>query len=107
MHQAPAKGWFYSPDIRFAAQFTQSGLPSEIQKIEVRDDSIFRDDPLPYGGDPDEVDATIARAKSLGFTSLWCSEGNGEPDSVFVMRGAILARDVKVLGRATEQELYV
>lgn len=101
-HQRPAPGWFYHPDIEFARQFTQSGQFNEILKAELQDDAIYYHDPLPYGGDPDEVDGVIELAKAAGKYAIACDEGGGYEPSILVLKSALAKRAMKLLGRCTE-----
>jgi hypothetical protein len=84
-------GPFWTPDREFARQFTQSGQDHEI-KVRYVDPYDIYTDVKPYGGDPDAIDAAIAQAKAddIGFKAVWCSEGAGEPDSLFVYDRSIL-----------------
>ena len=66
--------------------FTQSGLDQEIKHIKLPRSAIFRPEVLPYGGDPDELEAAVAIAKPLGYSAVYCSEGAEYRPSVFVFR---------------------
>jgi len=103
-HQRPAPGWFYHPDIEFARQFTQSGQFNEILKAELQDDAIYYHDPLPYGGDPDEVDGVIELAKAAGKYAVACDEGGGYEPSILVLKSALAKRVMRLLGRCTEMD---
>lgn len=95
-------GSFYHPDKEFARQFTQSGQDHEITEHSLKASDIYKADPLPYGGDQDELDAAIATAKSQGFKAVYASEGQGYKPSVYVFDAA--AFDVAHV-RETETQL--
>jgi len=79
---------YYSPDKEFARQFTQSGQDKEIRTIIMDEADIYRKFPLPksYGFDDNELDNAIAEAKVKGFKALWTDEGEGQPNSVFLIK---------------------
>lgn len=77
-------GRFFHPDREFARQFTQSGRDSEVQSVKMSKKDIYRPDPLPYGGDPDQLDAAIAEAKAKGFKALYADEGTAGEPSVLI-----------------------
>lgn len=83
-------GKFWTTDPEFAVQFTRQGLHSELRRATIDDSVIYRADPLPYGGDPDQMDEAIEKARAEGFKAIWCSEGNGEPESIYVFNRAAL-----------------
>lgn len=76
---------YYTPDKEFAMQFTQSGLESQIRKVKVNTNRIYRHDPLPkaYGQEDPNFDKAIEIAKSKGMNSIWADEGSNQPNSVF------------------------
>ena len=100
-HQESMNGWFYSPSIEFARQFTQSGRYEEIVKLEIDPAKIYRPDPLPYGGDPEETERARQEAAQKGFSAFYVDEGPREPESVLVMKRAIYRREARIVGRCT------
>ncbi len=78
-------GRFYHPDPEFARQFTQSGRIEEVIEIVVDDEVVYRPETLPYAGDPDTLDETVAEAKRADrkFKAIWASEGTGGDPSVY------------------------
>ena len=89
--QSKPNGAFWTPSLNFALQFTQSGLESEVQQVTIDTDKTWRTIPeLPYGGDMDEIEEAIPEAQSHGCGAIWCSEGQGEPDSIYVFNKALL-----------------
>lgn len=82
---------FFHEDPEFARQFTQSGRSHEMSEIKVPKAVIFRDDPLPYGGDPDEIRASVAKAQKAGsFQAVYTDEGTAGKPSVFVFDRQLL-----------------
>lgn len=81
------EGHYYSPDKEFARQFTQSGRDEEIIQISMDSNQIYRRDPLPqaYGVNENDIDDAIREAMAQGYKAIWVDEGQGEPDSVFVI----------------------
>ena len=81
------KGNYYSPDKEWARQFTQSGRDNEIKSIAIDQSSIYKKNPLPkaYGYDDNDLGIAIQEAKQKGFRSLWVDEGQGQPNSVFMI----------------------
>lgn len=93
---------FYHEDPNFAFQFTHSGRPEEILKVAYPLNAIYKPESLPYGGDPDEMDAAIEMARSQGFTAVYADEGSGGTPSVAVFKKG---RPLRVLGRCTHGDL--
>ena len=86
-------GSFWTEDMEFAQQFTQSGLAREVMMRYLRAKDVFVP-PLPvYAGNEDGVDAAIAEAGVQGCRAVQLSEGRGEPDSIFVFDKAALRRN--------------
>ena len=83
---------YFTTEKEWARQFTQSGRDSEIMTATISADRIYRQDPLPQAVDQDQVDETVATAKSKGFAALWVDEGVGEPNSVLVIDRSVLKR---------------
>lgn len=77
-------GRFFSTDKEFARQFTQSGLDSQIRQMDFSDNLIHTPKVLPFAGDVSGMDAAIAEARKLGMKAVRVSEGQGQPDSIFV-----------------------
>lgn len=76
-------GQYWSPDEGWAAQFTQTGQPSELRQARIRTSDIHDAGPdRPYAGDPDAV--ATAAAREGGFKAVRLDEGTNEPPSVFV-----------------------
>jgi hypothetical protein len=69
---------------------------SEVVSFEIDPRLVYRDEPLPYGGDPDAIDATVAKARSIGgYKAVWTHEGTDRRgDSVYVFNRTVL-RDLK------------
>ena len=89
--QSKPNGAYWTPSLSFALQFTQSGQESEVQQVSIDTDKTWRQLPeLPYGGDLDAIEAVIPEAKKNGCGAIWCSEGPGEPDSIYVFDKALL-----------------
>lgn len=82
-----SEGNYFSPDKEFARQFTQSGLDSEIRTILIDQSQIYKKEPLPkaYGFDEEDLDTAILEAKKMGYKGIWVDEGEGQPDSVFLI----------------------
>lgn len=76
-------GNFWSPDREWARQFTHSGQDHEIKTGRIKMSDIYEPDSLPYGGDPDQMDAAIKEAKAKGFKAVRVDEGKNEPKSVY------------------------
>jgi GNAT superfamily N-acetyltransferase len=76
---------FFSADPEFARQFTQSGRDNEILVGEIDASDIYRSEPLPYGGNPDALDQTVAEARAKGFSAIYADEGAGG-ESILVFR---------------------
>jgi len=77
-------GNFYTPEKEWARQFTQSGLDKEIRSANIDEKLIFNPKTPVYAGDPDAVDAAIAKARESGYKAVRLDEGKNEPMSVFV-----------------------
>ena len=82
-------GNYYSTDREWSRQFTQSGLDSEIEEIEVGIDEILRLDPLPKATDVMGMDKAIKIGKEGGYRGIFVDEGKGQPESVFIFKGGI------------------
>jgi len=79
---------YYTPDKDWARQFTQSGRDEEIKSVRYSTNRIFRNDPLPKAYGLDDSDLGIMdKAWDAGYKGIWMDEGNGQPDSVYFMRG--------------------
>ncbi len=83
-------GHFWTTDREWARQFTGAGLDREIREAMIDEAEIFRSNPLVFAGDPDAVDGVLAAAKRAGKKAAWLSEGEGQPDSLWVMRRSAL-----------------
>ena len=77
-------GKYWSTDKEWAAQFTQTGRIEEVQTRRIREQDIFSSDPLPYAGDPEEIEEAIKEAKKKGFKYVRLDEGRNEPDSIYI-----------------------
>lgn len=76
---------YYSPSKKFALEFTRTGRESELTKIKVNTDKIYRHNPLPrgYGEEDQNFDKAIEIAKKKGLNAIWVDEGFNQPNSVF------------------------
>ena len=76
---------FYSPSKEFALEFTRSGRESELTKIKVDTNRIYKHNPLPrgYGEEDKNFDIAIQIAKENGLNAIWVDEGVNQPNSVF------------------------
>ena len=86
-------GNFWTEDMDFAQQFTQSGLAHEVMVRYLRSKDVFILSVPVYAGNEDGVDAAIAEARAQGCRAVQLSEGRGEPDSIFVFDKAALRRN--------------
>lgn len=77
-------GNFWTTDPEWARQFTQSGLESEVAKKAISEKHIYQPPSEVYAGDPDAVDQAIADARKGGYHAVELSEGQGQPNSLFV-----------------------
>ena len=48
---------------------------------------IYRKEPLPkgYGWDEEDFDIAVKETLQKGFKAMWVDEGQGQPDSVFII----------------------
>lgn len=78
---------FYSPSKAFAMEFTRSGRESELRTFKANIDKIYKHNPLPrgYGMEDPNFDLAIKTAQEQGYNAIWVDEGNGQPNSVFVI----------------------
>jgi hypothetical protein len=78
---------FYSPSKEFAMEFTRSGRESELRTFKANTDRIYKHNPLPrgYGREDPNFDLAIKIAQEQGYNAMWVDEGQGQPDSVFVI----------------------
>jgi hypothetical protein len=98
--EASAGGKFYHESFEFARQFTQSGRDNEVLRVSIDPTCIYRADPLPYGGDPDELEAAVEAAQAAGFSALYADEGTAGSPSLYVFRKVTDGRPtLRVLGR--------
>jgi len=76
---------FYSPSKEFALEFTRTGRESELIKVRVNVNRIYKHEPLPrgYGEEDDNFDLAIEIAKNKGLNAIWVDEGLNQPNSVF------------------------
>ncbi len=76
---------FYSPSKEFALEFTRTGRESELTKVKVNVNKIYKHEPLPrgYGREDENFDKAIEVAKSKGLNAIWVDEGFNQPNSVF------------------------
>lgn len=84
-------GNFWTQDMEFARQFTQSGQDKEILVRYIHPSDI-KDCSQVYAGDPDAVDAAIAEAREDDYKAIWLNEGRGEPNSIWVFDKSALMR---------------
>ena len=87
-------GGYYSTNKEFAKQFTQSGQDKEIITKHIDPKFIYdartEGKPLPSATNENEFDNAIIRAKELGLYAFRLTEGNNQPDSVYVFDKRIL-----------------
>ena len=78
---------YYSPSKEFAMEFTRSGRESELRKIKIDTNKIYKHEPLPkgYGGDDPNFDLAIKTAQKQGYIAMWVDEGYDQPNSVFII----------------------
>ena len=78
---------YYSPSKEFAIEFTRSGRESELRKIKIDTNKIYKHEPLPkgYGGDDPNFDLAIKTAQKQGYIAMWVDEGYDQPNSVFII----------------------
>lgn len=68
---------FYSPSKEFALEFTRTGRETELTKVKVNTNRIYKHNPLPrgYGEEDENFDITIEIAKEKGLNAIWVDEG--------------------------------
>ena len=78
---------YYSPSKEFAMEFTRSGRESELRKIKIDTNKIYKHEPLPKGdgGDDPNFDLAIKTAQKQGYIAMWVDEGYDQPNSVFII----------------------
>ena len=66
---------------------TRSGRESELRKIKIDTNKIYKHEPLPkgYGGDDPNFDLAIKTAQKQGYIAMWVDEGYDQPNSVFII----------------------
>lgn len=85
-------GNFFTPDKEFARNFTQSGQDHEILRRYIDDAHIYQPAPPIFAGDVGAVDAAFAQARSQGHRAVRLTEGEGQPDSIFVFDPLALSK---------------
>lgn len=96
-------GNFYSPDAEWARQFTQSGRQEEVLKRQIPANAVY-DPPKPvYAGNPEAVDVAIAEARAAGKHAVRLSEGDGEPQSIYVFNPKVLKNADDIQGEAATE----
>lgn len=85
-------GSFYATDPEQARQYTQSGLDREITTAFIDTDRVYKANPLPFGGDEDQINRAIAHANEHGFSGFWVDEGPNEKPSIFVINKLVLTK---------------
>ncbi|KKQ36822.1 MAG: hypothetical protein US53_C0036G0014 [Candidatus Woesebacteria bacterium GW2011_GWA1_37_7] len=78
------KGKYWTPNMEWARQFTQSGRDQEIKQAFIKTSDIYTLDDLPYAGDSDAVEEAVRIAKNKGFKAVRLDEGDNEPNSIYV-----------------------
>ncbi len=81
---------FYTTDMEWARQFTQSGLDKEIARFSMDSNDIYRSDELPHATDEKSFDKGVMDAKEKGYKALWIDEGVGQPNSIYVLDKSVL-----------------
>lgn len=87
-------GKFWTTDPEFARQFTQSGLDREIMTRKIYLSDIYLGSADVYAGDPDAIDAEIAkvRAEEDDYKAVLLDEGPDQPKSIYVFDWSALTR---------------
>lgn len=87
---------YWSPDIEYAAQFTQTGQLKEVLRRKLSLDKIYDAEAeggkLPSATNESEFDAAMQIAAERGFYGFKVKEGSGEPDSYYVFDRRALSR---------------
>lgn len=84
-------GRYFTSTMDWARQFTQSGLEKEVITKYIHPNDVFVDNPLPQAVNDEELLASTKKAKKLGKKAYLIDEGNGEPNSIYVLdRTALL-----------------
>ena len=78
-------GKYWTTDKEWAMQFTLSGLSSHVKSMTFPSERIFKDIPLPSATNAEQLDATEVLAISQGFPAFWVDEGDGQPESVYMI----------------------
>jgi hypothetical protein len=85
-------GNYYTPVKEWARQFTQSGQDKEVITVKIPEGSIYIAEELPKAYDENSFDNGLKEAKENGFKAFVLDEGNGEPQSVYVIDKSIVKR---------------
>lgn len=78
-------GKYWTPNKEWAMQFTQSGLPSQVESRTFPVERIFINNPLPSAINAEELDATEELAVENGYSAFWVNEGMDQPESVYII----------------------
>ena len=90
------EGEYWTNDIEFARQFTQSGQDKEILSAAISKKDIFEPTEEVFAGDVAAIDELIKIAKDKGFKAIRVSEGADQPKSVYVIdKSAIITETAK------------
>ena len=76
---------FWTTDKEWARQFTQSGRDQEIASMKYRDEMIYRANLLPMATNDEDFDRGLEEAKNKGYKAFWVDEGQGQPNSVYII----------------------
>lgn len=91
-------GVYWTNDIEYARQFTQSGRYEEIIVATIPKGAIYDAYPLPRAYVEEEVDKGLEEARKGNYKAMRLSEGSGEPNSIWVFDKSA----IKVVGRGKE-----
>ena len=83
-------GKFWTEDMEFARNFTQSGQDKEILSKSIRNGDVMDVSNNVFAGDVAAMDKAIAAARQAGYKAIKVSEGNGQPASIFMLDRAAL-----------------
>lgn len=83
-YQGNKGGKYWTPDVEFSRNFTQSGRDDEIFQSFVNKKDIYIPESPVYAGDPDAIKSEISKARRKGLKAIELDEGEGQPKSIYV-----------------------